>query len=102
MITYTQLKDYGTVFVKMTGLRPREFDTLLDEILPRFAEAETRRLERTERQRAVGGGDKADLSARDQILLTVIWLRVYPTHDVLGFLFGGSQPPDRKSTRLNS
>ena len=92
MITYTQLKDYGTVFVKMTGLRPREFDALLDEILPRFAEAETRRLERTERQRAVGGGDKADLSARDQILLTVIWLRVYPTHDVLGFLFGVSQP----------
>ena len=61
-------------------------------MLPRFAEAESHRLERTERQRAKGGGDKADLSEPDQILLTVIWLRVYPTHDVLGFLFGVSQP----------
>ena len=92
MMTYTHLKNHGTVFVKMTGLRPREFDALLDEIRPRFADAEAHRLERTERQRAIGGGDKADLSARDQILLTVIWLRLYPTHDVLGFLFGVSQP----------
>jgi DDE superfamily endonuclease/Helix-turn-helix of DDE superfamily endonuclease len=92
MITYTHLKKHGTVFVKMTGLRPREFDALLDEVMARFAKAEERRLERTERQRAIGGGDKADLSARDQILLTVIWLRLYPTHDVLGFLFGVSQP----------
>ena len=92
MITYTRLKNHGNVFVKMTGLRPREFDALLVEVLPRFAEAEWHRLQRTERQRAVGGGDKADLSERDQILLTVIWLRLYPTHDVLGFLFGVSQP----------
>lgn len=92
MITYTYLKKHGSVFVKMTGLRPREFDALLEEILPRFAETERHRLSRTERQRAIGGGDKADLSERDQILLTVIWLRLYPTHDVLGFLFGVSQP----------
>jgi hypothetical protein len=32
------------------------------------------------------------LAAREQILLTVIWLRVYPTHEVLGYLFGVSQP----------
>ncbi len=92
MITYTRLKAHGNVFVKMTGLRPREFDALLDAVLPRFADAETRRLKRTEHQRAIGGGDKADLSVRDQILLTVIWLRMYPTHDVLGFLFDVSQP----------
>jgi hypothetical protein len=92
MITYTQLKKRGLVFVKMTGLRPREFDSLLHDLLPCFAEAEAQRLARTQRQRAIGGGDKADLSARDQILLTVIWLRQYPTHDVLGYLFGVSQP----------
>jgi hypothetical protein len=92
MITYTQLKKHGSVFVKMTGLRPREFDSLLDDLLPRFTEAEIQRLTRRERQRAIGGGDQADLSARDQILLTVVWLRQYPTHDVLGYLFGVSQP----------
>jgi hypothetical protein len=92
MITYLRLKQHSTVFLKMTGLRPGEFDVLLDDLLPRFAASEMRRLERTERQRAVGGGDKPDLPAREQILLTVIWLRLYPTHDVLGFLFGSSQP----------
>jgi len=32
------------------------------------------------------------LDAAGQLLLTVIWLRMYPTQDVLGFLFGVSHP----------
>jgi transposase len=35
------------------------------------------------------GGRDGEL-ARGQILLTVIWLRQYPTHEVLGYLFGVS------------
>lgn len=92
MITYARLKEHPSVFLKMTGLRPNEFDQLRLEIMPRFAAAEAHRLERTEGRRAPGGGDKPDLPAQEQILLTVIWLRLYPTHDVLGFLFGVSQP----------
>ncbi len=38
------------------------------------------------------GGEKAHLNNRDQLLLTVVWLRQYPTHDVLGYFFGVSQP----------
>jgi hypothetical protein len=30
------------------------------------------------------------LAPRDQILLAVVWLRQYPTNEVLGFLFGVS------------
>jgi len=48
------------------------------------------RLHRRDRQRAVGGGRHADLTPRDQILLTIIWLRQYPTNEVLAFLFGVS------------
>jgi DDE superfamily endonuclease len=92
MITYFQLCQYPSVLLKMTGLRLGEWETLLNEVVPRFAEAEEVRLTRTERQRDPGGGDKPALAAREQILLTVIWLRLYPTHDVLGFLFGISQP----------
>jgi hypothetical protein len=44
MITYTHLKRYPSVFVKMTGLRVTEFDALLDDILPQFAAAEAHRL----------------------------------------------------------
>lgn len=92
MITYFRLRQYPSVLLKMTGLRLGEWDELLHDLLPRFAEAEESRLSRRERARDLGGGDKPTLAAREQILLTVIWLRLYPTHDVLGFLFGISQP----------
>jgi len=87
---YDNLRRYPTVFLKMTGLRLNEFASLLDDILPRFAQAEQARLERPSRRRAKGGGRHADLAARDQILMAVIWLRVYPTNEVLAFLFGVS------------
>jgi len=87
---YDYLRRYPTVFLKMTGLRLNEFADLLDDMLPRVASAEQTRLHRTNRRRAIGGGRHADLAARDQILLSVIWLRQYPTNEVLGFLFGVS------------
>jgi hypothetical protein len=87
---FDYLRRYPTVFQKMTGLRLNEFADLLDAMLPRLAAAEQTRLHRTTRRRASGGGRHADLVARDQILLAVIWLRQYPTNEVLGFLFGVS------------
>jgi DDE superfamily endonuclease/Helix-turn-helix of DDE superfamily endonuclease len=87
---YDNLRRYPSVFQKMTGLRLNEFAELLDDMLPRFAQAEQTRLERPNRRRAQGGGRHADLAPRDQILLAVIWLRQYPTNEVLGFLFGVS------------
>jgi hypothetical protein len=96
---YDYLRRYPTVFLKMTGLRLNEFADLLDDMLPRFATAEQRRLHRTSRRRASGGGRHADLAPRDQILLAVIWLRQYPTNEVLGFLFGVS---DSSASRVLS
>src|SRR4029453_11546442 len=84
------LRRYPTVFLKMTGLRLNEFADLLSDMLPRFTEAEQRRLQRTNRRGAIGGGRHADLATRDQILLAIILLRQYPTNEVLGFLFGVS------------
>lgn len=72
----------------MTGLRVKEFDELAVEVLPRYGEAEIERLSRPNRQRAIGGGHPFELDARDHVLLTVVWLRVYPTHAVVGYLFG--------------
>src|SRR5258706_14402751 len=92
MITYNQLRQYPSVLLKMTGLRSNEWEELLYSILPRFAKAEEQRLARAERLRDLGGGDKPSLAAREQILVTIMWLRLYPTHDVLAFLFGISQP----------
>jgi len=87
---YYHLKHYPTVFLKMTGLRINEFAGLVDDLLPQFVQAEQARLSRPDRQREMGGGRPAELDERDQLLLTVVWLRVYPTHEVLGYLFGVS------------
>lgn len=88
ILRYNYLSRHKTVFRVMTGLNLNEFDALLDDILPRFAEAEVKRLSRAGRQRDIGGGPDFELTPNNQILLTVVWLRQYPTHEVLGYLFG--------------
>jgi DDE superfamily endonuclease/Helix-turn-helix of DDE superfamily endonuclease len=89
-LTYNHLTRYPQVLQSLTGLSVREFERLLDDVLPLYATATTQRLKRADRQRAPGGGDKPDLGLTEQLLVTVIWLRKYPTMDVLGFLFGVS------------
>jgi hypothetical protein len=84
------LSAHPTVFRAMTGLSVSLFDELLQEVLPAYHQARTKRLDRPDRQRALGGGDHFDLGPEDQILLTIVWLRQYPTQEVLGFLFGVS------------
>jgi Helix-turn-helix of DDE superfamily endonuclease/DDE superfamily endonuclease len=92
ILHYYTLSQHPNIFLKMTGLRVAEFDTLLRDILPAYLAAESARLARPQRQRAQGGGRDSELDVRNQILLTIVWLRQYPTHEVLGYLFGVSQP----------
>lgn len=90
MLRYGTLSRHPQVFQTMTGLRLAEFETLLDDVLPRYAEAEQARLSRPTRQRDSGAGHPFELDERDQLLLSVIWLRQYPIHVVLGYFFGVS------------
>lgn len=90
ILRYHYLCRQATVFMAMTGLRVAEFDQLVRDLLPGYAAAEEDRLSRPDRQRAIGGGRDFELSVRDQLLLTVVWLRKYPTQEVLGYLFGVS------------
>jgi hypothetical protein len=94
ILRYTNLQRYPRVFVAVTGLKLPEFVALLDEVLPLYAQAEQKRHLKVrpqhERQRAPGGGHPFTLTVRDQLLLALVWLRIYPTHEVLGFLFGVS------------
>lgn len=90
ILRYQNLHKNKQVFKAMTGLQVSEFDELVNDLLPSYAEAEEKRLSRPNRKRAIGGGPDFELTARDQILLSVVWLRKYPTYEVLGYLFGTS------------
>jgi hypothetical protein len=91
-IQYSQLRSHPNVLHSLTGLRPQEFEQLVHEVRPLFLEAERERLllkrPQEERKREVGGGRSFALSTQEQLLLSVMWLRLYPTHEVLAFLFG--------------
>src|SRR5262245_34240160 len=84
------LRKHSAVFQHLTGLAVAVFDKLATEVVPTIEAAHHKKLNRPNRQRAIGGGDNFDLSTTDQLLLTIIWLRQYPTNEVLGFLFGVS------------
>lgn len=88
IMRYEYLSQHPNVFQKCTGLTISLFDQLVDEVLPLYVDTEARRLSRPQRQRAMGAGHPFELQLRDHLLLTVIWLRLYPIHEVLGYLFG--------------
>jgi len=90
ILRYERLHRFPTVFKSMTGLQVAQFDALAADVLPRFHAADFARLNRPNRKRAVGGGPGFDLEPHNQLLLTVIWLRLYPIHEVLAYLFGVS------------
>jgi len=92
VLNYERLEAKPGAFRSFTGFFVREFETLLGELMPVYEVSYRVALERADRQRAFGGGRWPHLSPRDQdqVLLTVIWLRLYPTQEVLGFLFGVS------------
>jgi hypothetical protein len=84
------LRKHPAVFRHLTGITVAVFDALAAEVAPAVETAHRKSLERPNRKRAIGGGDDFDLSTADQVLLTVVWLRQYPTNEALGFLFGVS------------
>ena len=91
ILRYEHLSHYEKVFQSMRGLWIFLFDELVEEVEPKYIEADRERLERDDRQRAIGGGKAQELEICDQMLLTVVWLRCYPKQHVLGYLFGVSQ-----------
>lgn len=90
MLLYERVQAHPTVLLALTGLRRAEFERLLADVVPAFAAQTQARLQRPDRQRAVGGGRHYHLRPADQVLLTVVWLRQYLTYEVLGYLFGVS------------
>jgi hypothetical protein len=97
MLRLPRLRGFPSIFRTLTGLTLAVFDQLLEDLRPAFHGDRRRRLDRPDRQRAFGGGDDFDLPADDQFLLTIFWLRHYPTQEVLGYLFGVSDSTAKRA-----
>jgi len=95
ILSEVRLREVPAAFRAMTGLQIAEFDALAQDVVPSIAAAVTAEQDRRRgrpRRRAAGGGHPFTLSFREHLLVVVVWLRVYPTSPVLGFLFGISHP----------
>lgn len=84
MLSYDALARRPAAFRSFTGMAPADF--IAAQAQRRRAAATTRR--GSPRRRAYGAGHPHTLDDRHRMLLALAWLRLYPTNEVLGLLFG--------------
>lgn len=90
MITYESLRQHPAAFRSFTGHTPEQFEALFAQFAPAHAQrcaASPTTKEGKPRQRAFGGGCHARHDLPTRLLMALLWLRIYPTFEVLGFLF---------------
>jgi hypothetical protein len=91
MIRYAALRLTPKILPALTGLTLAEFEQLAEEFAAAHARARaasTHTKKGTPRHRAAGAGAPPSLDLTDRLLMALVWLRVYPTYEVLGWLFG--------------
>jgi DDE superfamily endonuclease len=91
MLSYDSLCRHPDAFPSLTGLNQAEFDRLADEFeaagrRARGSATATRRHHRPLRN-APGAGHPYRNDARARLLMALVWLRIYPTYEVLGLFF---------------
>lgn len=75
----------------LTGMRVKALGELLATVLPELIRRrEQAKRNRSDRQRAVGGGAKRKLAPVQEVLLVLIYLRHNVAHEVVGQMFGVS------------
>jgi len=91
MITYSNLSKHPQVAPCLIGMSLLVFDQLYAEFevahQQHLNQAKLTRRTNTRRQRAVGAGRKHQYHLRDRLLMTLFWLRVSMTYEVLGFFY---------------
>src|SRR5215469_15172741 len=90
MIRSATLRLTPKIFPALTGLTLEEFERFAAEFAAAHAQARTASTHTkkgTPRRRAAGAGAPPALDLTDRLLMTLVWLRIYPTSEVLGWLF---------------
>lgn len=99
MLTYDTLARKPSAFKSMTGVSIDEFEELLADLRPRYEAMRQEERAATPRVRAPGGGAKRRHDLRGQLLMTLVWLRLYVTGDAVGVLFGVDKSTVSRTTR---
>ncbi|MFH1545949.1 MAG: transposase family protein [Patescibacteria group bacterium] len=90
MLRYHTLKKKPAHFKSFTGFTVEEFENLADEIHLDWAELQKSFYKpEKKRLRKYGGGRKLKLATlEDQLLLALVWVKLYCTNCLLEYLFG--------------
>jgi hypothetical protein len=92
MNTLKVLRARPALFFRLSGIRLENFDELVKKTHPLCLKNEGKRLFRSGRKRAVGARRKYELSFPAQLLMCLIYYRIYSSHVFLGLVFGVSSP----------
>lgn len=89
MITYESLAARPSAFASLSGLNLSDFEALYRDFAAAYAKDRQQSLTRAgkPRRRAAGGGTPFTQDGRTRLLMALVWLRVYPTYEVLAFFF---------------
>jgi DDE superfamily endonuclease/Helix-turn-helix of DDE superfamily endonuclease len=91
-MSYQELKNKPKTLQSLTGLKPEEFEALLEPFGKAWDDYVDETFKRVTRQRAYGAGRKAELEElADKLLFILVYFRLYPTQVVQGYLFGIGQ-----------
>lgn len=87
MINIKRLRKKEDAFQSFVGLNVKEFDELLKVVEPKYVASRRAKLSREGRQRGIGAGRKASLTVEQKLVMVMMYLRLYVTQTLLGFLF---------------
>lgn len=88
MMRYHALHKRPKHFLAFTGLTIQEYDQLITVVQSDWVFQRINRLTRPDRKRKIGGGRKYAMpNLEDQLLLTLVWAKIYPSYLFLEYLF---------------
>jgi hypothetical protein len=87
MFTVARLRQKPRHFKSFAGVTVEQFDTLLEALTPLYEAREHARKSSPTRQRAIGAGHPFTRKLPERLLMTLMYLRLYVTESLLGYLF---------------
>jgi hypothetical protein len=87
MFSFKRLSRQPRNFQRFTGLKVEAFEKLVAELRPVYIKLQQRQLARPQRQRKAGGGRKFSLGLEERLVLTLMYLRLYVSQTLLGYMF---------------